>query len=167
MAAEQKNLYSKDGQYPSIVTTLYLPDGTVRTNPPEWTEDLYELCGYTGPYTQPEYDEDYQDITWDSETKTFKVLNKSPEWWLNQIKDRRNLLLSKTDWCVLPDSPLSPSELEKIKNLREELRNIPQNINKTILLSPTNKEEFRKIFTDIISIYDGEESSTYIDLSFY
>lgn len=46
--------------------------------------------------------------------------------WAN-IRSERNLRLVQTDWCVLPDSPLSPELLQAIKDYRQQLRDITKN----------------------------------------
>jgi hypothetical protein len=43
--------------------------------------------------------------------------------WAN-IKTNRNYLLQITDWCVLPDSPLTAEQLVLIKEYRQKLRDI-------------------------------------------
>jgi hypothetical protein len=43
--------------------------------------------------------------------------------WAN-IKSMRNHLLCNTDWCVLPDSPLSAELLDAVKIYRQKLRDI-------------------------------------------
>ena len=146
----QSNLYSKDSGYPGPVTALYLPSGATRTNPSEFTTDEYTECGYTGPYTQPEYEYEVQDVTWDSGSKSFSVVSKPEEWWITQVKSARAVLFAKTDFAILSDTVLSTSDQNLIKTLRTGLRNIPQEVDAGNLAWPTTQAEFLKIFDDLI-----------------
>ena len=49
-------------------------------------------------------------------------MDNEKKW--NNIRSNRNALLAQTDWCVLPDSPLSPELLEAMKEYRQKLRDI-------------------------------------------
>ena len=61
--------------------------------------------------------------------------------WAN-IRSERNLLLVQTDWCVLPDSPLSPELLQRIKEYRQQLRDITNNFeNPDDVVFPVNPLE--------------------------
>jgi hypothetical protein len=42
----------------------------------------------------------------------------------NNIRSNRNGLLAQTDWCVLPDAPFTPEQIEEIKVYRQKLRDI-------------------------------------------
>jgi len=42
----------------------------------------------------------------------------------NNIRSNRNALLAQTDWCVLPDAPFTPEQIEEIKTYRQKLRDI-------------------------------------------
>jgi hypothetical protein len=42
----------------------------------------------------------------------------------NNIRSNRNGLLAQTDWCVLPDAPFTPEQIEEIKTYRQKLRDI-------------------------------------------
>jgi hypothetical protein len=44
------------------------------------------------------------------------------------VRGFRNEILKDTDWAVLPDSPLSTTELENHKLYRQYLRDLPTNI---------------------------------------
>jgi hypothetical protein len=46
--------------------------------------------------------------------------------FLNNIRNERNNLLYNTDKYMLPDYPITPENLEKIKVYRQELRNFFQ-----------------------------------------
>ena len=53
---------------------------------------------------------------------------KSEEQKLNElatkIRSKRNLLLSETDYLLMPDYPISKEYLEKVKEYRQQLRDI-------------------------------------------
>lgn len=44
-----------------------------------------------------------------------------------KVRNERDRLLKETDWCVLPDSPLTMQQKDDIEYYRQQLRNIPQN----------------------------------------
>tara|TARA_R110000803_G_C11932299_1_gene315586 strand:- start:7 stop:270 length:264 start_codon:yes stop_codon:yes gene_type:complete len=44
---------------------------------------------------------------------------------MNDIRIKRNLLLTASDWMVLPDSPLSEYEKTEILEYRRQLRDLP------------------------------------------
>ena len=44
------------------------------------------------------------------------------------LRQRRNQLLAKTDWSVLTDVPLTPTEKSIMINYRSDLRNITQGL---------------------------------------
>jgi hypothetical protein len=52
----------------------------------------------------------------------------SPEELLKQIRQERNMLISKTDWTQMPDSPLSDIEKGWWASYRQQLRDLPQNV---------------------------------------
>lgn len=51
------------------------------------------------------------------------------EAWLNswdRIRRERDALIAETDWMILPDAPLTESEVAEVKAYRQALRDIPQ-----------------------------------------
>ena len=46
--------------------------------------------------------------------------------FLDNLRIKRNALLSETDWTVLPDSPLSENKKVEYLVYRQTLRNMPQ-----------------------------------------
>ena len=46
--------------------------------------------------------------------------------FMNDIRKKRNTLLSQTDWMVLPDSPIIGKAQEDIRAYRKSLRDLPQ-----------------------------------------
>lgn len=64
--------------------------------------------------------------------------NLTYEKWRN-IKSQKNLLLVQTDWCVLPDSPLSLELIQAMKEYRQKLRDITKDFtNPDEVVFPTN-----------------------------
>ena len=47
---------------------------------------------------------------------------------MEDLRQRRNQLLAKTDWTVLTDVPLTPTEKSIMMNYRSDLRNITQGL---------------------------------------
>lgn len=54
----------------------------------------------------------------------------TPLSW-DMVRQSRNLLLSESDWAVLPDSPLSELKINEWKTYRQALRDIPNNFQNT------------------------------------
>lgn len=46
----------------------------------------------------------------------------------DQIRNKRNLLLSQSDWTQLIDAPLSASEKQEWRVYRQQLRDLPKSI---------------------------------------
>lgn len=63
--------------------------------------------------------------TWDSNNKNY-VLNRA--LFETDIRKQRNQKLLDTDWCVLPDAPVSDTYLQAIKTYRQELRDFPSTV---------------------------------------
>lgn len=76
----------------------------------------------------------------------------TPEQQLQMLRDERNYLLQKTDWALLPDSPLTEEEKEEYKVYRQWLRDVPQATTfKTKgydVQLPKNIEEFRAMMEE-------------------
>ena len=57
---------------------------------------------------------------------------KTEEQKLNElateIRSKRNLLLTETDYLLMPDYPISEEYLEKVKNYRQQLRDITKQV---------------------------------------
>ena len=50
-----------------------------------------------------------------------------PTWEQFGIRGQRNTHLAATDWCVLPDSPLTSDEQSEVTQYRQTLRDFPKN----------------------------------------
>ena len=51
----------------------------------------------------------------------------SPTWEQFGIRAQRNTYLAATDWCLLPDSPLTSDEQSEVTQYRQTLRDFPEN----------------------------------------
>jgi len=65
----------------------------------------------------------HQYVTWDSSSNTW-VPNEDS--YLSAIRGVTVSLLKETDWCVLPDVPLSTEEISEAKTFRQEVRDYPE-----------------------------------------
>ena len=48
-------------------------------------------------------------------------------WERLGLREQRNAYLTATDWCVLPDSPLTSDERSEVTQYRQTLRDFPEN----------------------------------------
>ena len=53
-----------------------------------------------------------------------KVISVAERWAI--VREWRNFMLRESDWSQMPDAPLSEEEINKWREYRQELRNIPQ-----------------------------------------
>ena len=59
--ADLNTLYSYQGQEPQILPhRISLSDGRSRTDASSFTDEELNDAGITGPYTRPEYNQEYQ-----------------------------------------------------------------------------------------------------------
>lgn len=65
--------------------------------------------------------------------------NTPPTETEDSMRVQRNLILSETDWTVLPDSPLSDAKIAEWKTYRQALRDLPANT--TDFANPTYPTE--------------------------
>lgn len=59
-----------------------------------------------------------------------------------EIRNKRNLLLTETDYLLMPDYPISEKNLEKVKEYRQQLRDITkqENFPETVVFPDFPKE---------------------------
>lgn len=129
--------YSYKGQEPSFLPhRITLSDGRSRTDTTTFTLEEIQDAGFTGPYEIPEYDEETQEVNWDSESLSWLVNDKelppiyepTEEELMEMVRMKRNLFLSNSDWTQLPDSSLTVEIKNKWKEYRQVLRDLPQTI---------------------------------------
>jgi hypothetical protein len=119
-------LYSYKGNYPEILPErIRLGNGYTRSDSSTFTNEEIEDAGYTGPYVEPEYNQNYETLSWDSNTLSFFVNQIPDEDLWHVVRSVRDNLLQETDWSQLPDSPLSENIKLKYKIYRQQLRDIP------------------------------------------
>ena len=136
-------LFSKNGEYPQRVEKIRLLDGGTRTDSSTFTSEEISLSGYTGPYYEPQYNEVTQELIWDSENLKFIIKDFDNEYWLEVLRRRRSELLFRSDWTILPDSPLTAEKQLEWKEYRQKLRDLPSTVSFPL---PTTEEEAQSIF---------------------
>lgn len=121
-------LYSYQGQEPQLLPfEIFLNDGRSRTNPFTFTEEEIAEAGFTGPYERPEYDEELETQSWDSELGDWITTPIPVEFFWERLRDKRNFKLQISDWTQLLDAPLSSSKKTDWETYRQALRDLPQN----------------------------------------
>ena len=103
------------------------------------------------------YNEAIQDLNsfmntkyWNSSTSTWTTRTERPnryaEWeneawtWdsdtlLADIREERRIRLAKSDWALVPDSPLTDSEQTEVRTYRTALRDLPSTLDMTTISS--------------------------------
>ena len=118
-------LYSYQGQEPQILPhRISLSDGRSRTDASSFTEEEIQRAGYTGPYTRPEYNQEYQRRHWNSETLSYVVEDKTDEEIWEPIRRERNRLLAESDWTMTADAP-ETTNFHEWEMHRQRLRDLP------------------------------------------
>ena len=99
------------------------PDFDINTQKIVWVDGEWVVLEIPTPENtfKPEFDESVYTCEWVSGEW---VLDLIPTW--DSIRNERDLLLSQSDWSVMPDSSPKPSK-ESWLNYRQGLRDIPQN----------------------------------------
>jgi hypothetical protein len=140
---EKPRLFSLNGEYPQVVEKIRLPDGKTRTDSSTFTSEEISSCGYTGPYYEPDYNRNTQELTWDSNNLEFVVEDFGQDYWMEVLRRRRTELLCECDWVMLPDAPLTQEQKIEWEEYRQNLRDLPNNVS---LPLPTSEEEAALIF---------------------
>jgi len=137
--ANPNSLYSYKGAEPTgLPHRIILSNGASRTDNTSFTEEELNDAGFSGPYEKPEYDESRQEIVWDNETLMWvvsdrvfsepQIVEKTEEELFYLLRQRRNFLLSGSDWTQTLDSPLAEEEISLWKVYRQKLRDLPSTI---------------------------------------
>lgn len=132
-------LYSYKRQEPTVLPhRITLSDGRSRTDVTTFTDEEIIDAGFTGPYVKPEYDQNLQEIIWNGESLIWivnhkvlpqpQIVEKSDDDLFYMLRQKRNFLLSTSDWTQTLDSPLSEEEINLWKLYRQELRDLPSSI---------------------------------------
>lgn len=81
--------------------------------------DIYRIEICYNVDTEKELSEKYKEYLETAKKIEFEEL-------ANEIRNKRDELLAKTDWTQMQDSPLSEEKIEKYKKYRQALRDIPE-----------------------------------------
>ena len=121
-------LYSYQGQEPQeLPNRIRLSDGRTRTDFSTFTEEEIVDAGFTGPYERPEYDEEIETQSWDSELGDWITTQIPDEVFWERLRAQRNYMLASSDWSQLSDAPLSSSKKTDWATYRQALRDLPEN----------------------------------------
>ena len=130
--ADPNALYSYNGLEPTILPhRITLSDGSSRTDVDTFTDQEIIDAGFTGPYEKPEYNYTTQKLVWSSDTFSYSIVDlplsepTEEDLW-EQMRRRRNFLLSETDWSQARDVVLLNDDVWK--TYRQSLRDLPENI---------------------------------------
>ena len=130
--ADPNALYSYNGLEPTILPhRITLSDGSSRTDVDTFTDQEIIDAGFTGPYEKPEYNYTTQKLVWSSDTFSYSIVDlplsepTEEDLW-EQMRRRRNFLLSETDWTQARDVVLLNDDVWK--TYRQSLRDLPENI---------------------------------------
>ncbi len=127
--ADLNALYSYHGQDPrplphEISYTESWGGTNFRQGVESFTDEEIQRAGYTGPYTRPEYNQEYQRRHWNSETLSYVVEDKTDEEIWEPIRRERNRLLTESDWTMTADAPEN-TNFHEWEMHRQRLRDIP------------------------------------------
>lgn len=121
------NLYSHNQHWPQeLPFRIKLADGSTRTDPSTFTAKELTAWGYTGPYTEPEFDCLTNALEWSGDSFVIRDLTEAEldailDEKKQQVRSHRNSLLSSSDWTQLNDAPVDASAWAAY---RQQLRDI-------------------------------------------
>lgn len=119
-------LYSYQGQEPQeLPERIRLSDGRTRTDSSTFTEEEIASAGFTGPYEKPECDEEFEIQEWNAELNNWITTPIEDEILWRRLRNKRNFILSTTDWTQLADAPLTGAEKTAWTTYRQQLRDLP------------------------------------------
>lgn len=127
--ADLNALYSYQGQEPrplphEIFYTESWGATNFRQGVESFTDEEIQRAGYTGPYTRPEYNQEYQRRHWNSETLSYVIEDKTDEEIWEPIRRERNRLLAESDWTMTADAPEN-TNFREWEMHRQRLRDLP------------------------------------------
>lgn len=118
-----------------------------------WSQSELNAVGITGPYTIPDYDKKSQYISWNSETLTYDVLEKSYETILSEFLSELNTMIEYSDVTadeILYCSSEKITELENFYTYITGLRDNPPATRDELLALPTLKRpSYDSLDTDL------------------
>ena len=126
--ADPTALYSYQGQAPApLPEKILLSDGRKRTDVSSFTVKEIKDAGFTGPYEVPVFNQEYQRISWNSETLSFDLTDVSDEELWDRVRKERNRLLLESDWTMAADAPQTLN-FHEYEMYRQRLRDITQSV---------------------------------------
>jgi hypothetical protein len=154
-------LYSYNREMPYEMHQLNFPDGSTRTGD-DYTEKELKAANVTGPYTIPEYDQNYQRLGWDSSNLEFVPSYHPDEIYINRVREYRNFELRETDRYMLLDTigELNQKTLEELKLYRRWLRELPQKMISKEINIPKTHEEFESLFSTKLTFLTSVDPAT-------
>ena len=120
-------LYSFNQEWPKpIPFRITTKDGLTRTDPSTFSDELLLECGYTGPFTFPEYDSLTEAVDWTGTDFQVRPLTEEELQSLaiqkgQDLRTQRNASLASSDWTQLADAPVDSSAWAVY---RQQLRDI-------------------------------------------
>ena len=137
------SLYSVNGAEPSKLTErIRLPNGMTLTGTDGWSQSELNAVGITGPYTIPNCDTKSQYISWNSETLTYDILEKSYETMLSEFLSQVNEMIGYSEVSadeILYCSSEKRTELENFYTYITGLRDNPPGTRDALIALPTLK----------------------------
>lgn len=122
------SLYSYQGQEPQeLPNEITLSNGKSRTDRETFTELEIKDAGFIGPYEKPNYNPEIETQHWDFVSLSWITKPIPDEIFWNNLRDKRNFLLARSDWTQLPDVPLTNEQKLTWIEYRQALRNLPKN----------------------------------------
>lgn len=148
------SLYSVGGAEPSKLTgRMRLSNGMTLTDVEGWAQSDLNAVGITGPYTIPDCDKKSQYISWNSETLTYDVLEKSYETMLSEFLDQVNKMIGYSDVNadeILYCSSEKRTELENFYTYITGLRDNPPGTRDELIALPTlERPSYDSLGTDL------------------
>ena len=148
------SLYSVNGAEPSELTErIRLPNGMTLTGTDGWSQSELNAVGITGPYTIPDCDTKSQYISWNSETLTYDVLEKTYETMLSEFLSQVNKMIGYSEVSadeILYCSSEKRTELENFYTYITGLRDNPPGTRDALIALPTlERPSYDSLGTDL------------------
>jgi|TARA_B100000035_G_scaffold46191_1_gene34936 hypothetical protein len=148
------SLYSVNGVEPSELTErIRLPNGMTLTGTDGWSQSELNAVGITGPYTIPDCDTKSQYISWNSETLTYDVLEKTYETMLSEFLSQVNKMIGYSEVSadeILYCSSEKRTELENFYTYITGLRDNPPGTRDALIALPTlERPSYDSLGTDL------------------
>ena len=90
---------------------------------------------------------EYQEDKTPQPERTPEIIKFELDNIINQLREQRNQLLKESDIYMLPDYPISPENLEKVKIYRQQLRDYMSQINGLVSIPKMPQFPFPNLIT--------------------